>query len=577
MSRHTIYKALLALVFTASMVTVHASTQKTDMDHEFDAGSRISVQQLSTTQVTNLVITAKVWGFLKYHHPAVIEGQQQWDYSLLRVLPAILAAADRDSADAILREWIAKLGPVAECDPCARLDKPDFQLLPNLDWLSDSNALSAALRNDLNRIYLQRSKAGQQFYVSQAPQIGNPLFDKEAEYKEIRFPDVGFQLLSLFRFWNIVEYWAPYRDQIGENWDNILRESIVPVALAKDHSAYELAMIAVIARLHDTHANLWSSLQVRPPLGECQLPVQIRFVEGAATVSGYINDEAGAATGLRRGDIIESIEGIPVARLVDSWRPYYAASNEPTRLRDIAQSMTVGACGNAQLQVRQSDGLRVVTVSRLPRTGQRSSVTHDKAGDTFQLIGDDIAYIKLSSIKRANIPSYIERAAQTKGLIVDIRNYPSDFVPFALGQYFIDKPTKFVRFTVGDPVNPGGFKWGPELTLTPQTSRYAGKVMVLVDEISQSQSEYTAMALRVGPRVKVVGSTTAGADGNVSKIPLPGGLRTMISGIGVFYPDKRPTQRIGIIPDIEVMPTINGIRAMRDEVLDAAINEIRRE
>ena len=48
----------------------------------------------------------------------------------------------------------------------------------------------------------------------------------------------------------------------------------------------------------------------------------------------------------------------------------------------------------------------------------------------------------------------------------------------------------------------------------------------------------------------------------------------MISGIGVFYPDKKPTQRIGIIPNREVKPTIGGIRAGRDEVLEAAIREI---
>jgi C-terminal processing protease CtpA/Prc len=71
-----------------------------------------------------------------------------------------------------------------------------------------------------------------------------------------------------------------------------------------------------------------------------------------------------------------------------------------------------------------------------------------------------------------------------------------------------------------------------------------------------------------------VGSTTAGADGNVSSIPLPGGLSTMISGIGVFYPDKRPTQRIGIVPDVEARPTLAGIRAGRDEVLEAGIRQI---
>jgi C-terminal processing protease CtpA/Prc len=103
---------------------------------------------------------------------------------------------------------------------------------------------------------------------------------------------------------------------------------------------------------------------------------------------------------------------------------------------------------------------------------------------------------------------------------------------------------------------------------------FSGKVVILVDEVSQSQAEYTAMALRSASGAVVIGSTTAGADGNVSQIPLPGGLPTMISGIGVFYPDKTPTQQVGIVPNIEVGPTIDGIRAGRDEVLEAALRQI---
>jgi C-terminal processing protease CtpA/Prc len=103
---------------------------------------------------------------------------------------------------------------------------------------------------------------------------------------------------------------------------------------------------------------------------------------------------------------------------------------------------------------------------------------------------------------------------------------------------------------------------------------YAGKIVILVDEDSQSQAEFTAMAFRASPHATVVGSTTAGADGNVSAFALPGGLHTMISGIGVFYPDKRPTQRIGIVPDRTVNPTIEGIRAGRDEVLEEGVRQI---
>ena len=48
----------------------------------------------------------------------------------------------------------------------------------------------------------------------------------------------------------------------------------------------------------------------------------------------------------------------------------------------------------------------------------------------------------------------------------------------------------------------------------------------------------------------------------------------MISGIGVFYPDKKPTQRVGILPNMEVKPTIKGILAGRDELLEAALRQI---
>lgn len=69
-----------------------------------------------------------------------------------------------------------------------------------------------------------------------------------------------------------------------------------------------------------------------------------------------------------------------------------------------------------------------------------------------------------------------------------------------------------------------------------------------------------------------MGSTTAGADGNVSTIKLPGNLNAIFTGLGVYYPDKSETQQIGIVPDIEVKSTIQGIREGRDEVLEAAIN-----
>ncbi len=547
-----------------------------DLDREFDKGSGIAITNLSTTQIENLVTLGKVWGFLKYHHPVIASGKRNWDYDLFRVLPQVLSAATLPMANAAMHAWIAALGKVSDCTMCASLHEDDLYMKPDLAWIADEKMLGPDLSHDLQRIFRNRPAGGDSFFVSLTPNIENPVFNHEPPYQGVKLPDSGFQILALYRLWNIIEYWYPYRDVIGENWNQVLTEFLPKIALAKTSDEFQLELLALIARVHDTHANLWSSLQVRPPAGKCAIPVVVRFVENSVVVAGYWPVEAGAATGLKIGDVILLLDGVPVSELVERWSPYYAASNNSTRLRDIARSMTKGSCGPANLAVQRNSQTLAITTARIevqansPIPGGK----HDLAGDTFRMLSNDVAYLKLSSIKGADVAGYIGRASQTKGLIIDIRNYPSEFVVFALGSLLVDKPTEFVRFTIGDASNPGAFHWGPVLSLTPEQPHYKGSVVILVDEVSLSQAEYTTMAFRSAPGAIVIGSTTAGADGNVSGIPLPGGFRTMISGIGVFYPDKKPTQRIGIIPNIEVKPTVAGIRDGRDEVLEEALRQI---
>jgi hypothetical protein len=388
----------------------------------------------------------------------------------------------------------------------------------------------------------------------------------------VKFPDPGFQLLSLYRFWNIFEYWSPYRDIMGEDWGKVLAEFIPRVAQAKTKDDYTLQMMALIGRAHDGHANLWSSLAVRPPTGNCQFPVSVRFIENQAVVYDNIGPEAAKESGLAIGDAITEIDGVPVKKLVEAWLPYYTGSNDAARMHNVGMFMTRGKCGEASAHVVRDGKTLELKPKRV--AVEKLGFTHDMPGETFRLLSKDVAYLKLSTVKSADAAHYVERAAGTKALIIDIRNYPSNFVVFALGQLLVGNETPFARFTVGDLANPGAFHWTAPEILKPEKPLYAGRIAILVDEVSLSQAEYTSMAFRASPRAIVVGSTTAGADGNVSPFALPGGLNTMISGIGVFYPDKKPTQRIGILPDFEVRPTIAGIRAGRDEVLEEALRQV---
>jgi C-terminal processing protease CtpA/Prc len=76
---------------------------------------------------------------------------------------------------------------------------------------------------------------------------------------------------------------------------------------------------------------------------------------------------------------------------------------------------------------------------------------------------------------------------------------------------------------------------------------------------------------RAANGTKFIGSPTTGANGDVTFFNAPGGIRINFSGHDVRWPDGKQLQRAGLTPDIEVRPTIAGIQAGRDEVLDRAI------
>lgn len=540
-----------------------------DRDRAFDSGSEIEVTALDALEVSNLALLGRVWGFLKYHHPRVAAGELPWDEELIRQLAPMLAAADPEAGRRLLTEWVAALSVPEACDPCAA-EPQEAQLLPSLEWLDDKVLLGETLSGQLKAVHSYRKAGGAQYYVSQQPGVGNPVFENELTHADQQPPDAGYRILALLRLWNIIEYWFPYRNQLDDDWPAVLGEFLPRMVAATTWDDYRLELLALIARIRDTHANLRSAFDVRPPRGDCRWPVAMRFIEGRATVTSVDEAMPGGAGGLELGDVVLSIDGRSVESLVSARRPYYSASNSAARMRDIARDLPRGRCAESHLEIERRGELRSLVARRLP-LADRPIVFHDRSGPTLQRLSDQVAYLKLSSIRVEYIEGYFEQMADTLGLVIDIRNYPSAFVVFHLGRRLIDQPTPFVRFTIGDLENPGSFTWTRPLTLTPAEPGYRGKVAVLVDEVSISQAEYTAMALAAGPRAVVVGSTTAGADGNVSPIPLPGGLETWISGIGVFHPDKRPTQRVGIVPDIVSLPTLEGVLEGRDEVLESAL------
>jgi len=550
---------------------------KADLDTAFAKSSGLKEINLTDQLSTNLIITGQFWGFLKYHHPAIAKGDYNWDAELFRLLPSVIQAKNKNELNTALETFLDKLPKPAICKTCKSIANIDYEIKPNYGSLFDSKFVDESLLQKLAFIRDNRNTDAN-YYIEMAPGVSNPIFKNEKPYLAMTYPDAGYRLLSLYRYWAMINYFFPYKDVIGQDWNNVLKVALPDFVNAKNELDYGKAVLKLIASVNDTHANLWSgSNAINDFKGKYAAPFQATFIEKKLVITALYKDTLDVKSKLKVGDVIIAINGKDVDLLIKDFLAFTPASNYDTQLRDLPNNYLLrGNEVRMKIKInRNGNQFDYDLPMRIFGRGGKDP-DFDKA-EPFKLINENIGYVFPGKYKNAILPDIKKLFVNTKGIIVDMRCYPSEFMPFTFGNYIKSLSTPFVKFTIGNLDYPGAFKFTPALTNGQKASdNYKGKVVVIVNSTSQSQAEYTTMAFQSSPNVRVIGSTTAGADGNISPIVLPGGLRTMISGIGVFYPDGKPTQRVGVKIDSVIYPTINGIKEGKDELLEKAIETLNK-
>ncbi|WAC12630.1 S41 family peptidase [Dyadobacter pollutisoli] len=330
--------------------------------------------------------------------------------------------------------------------------------------------------------------------------------------------------------------------------------------------------------MKDTHANIYSQDQaLNKYFGKNYAPVQLTFIEGKPVVTDYYNTLLGEQSGLKKGDVIETVNGKKIEDIVKEKLAYTPASNYPTQLKNMTSNVLRSNDSTINISFKRNGKIEKKSIPVFGVDKINIYANYNKKDTCFKLIEPDVAYIFPGKFKNTYLPRILPEISKVKSLIIDMRCYPSDFMVFTFGEFILPEAKPFVKFSAGSLQTPGLFTMTPELTVGKSNPDYfKGKIVIIVNETTLSQAEYTTMAFSTAPNVTIIGSTTAAADGNVSPIVLPGGIRTGISGIGVYYPDGKETQQVGIVPDIEAKPTVEGIVEGRDEVLEKALLEVKK-
>jgi C-terminal processing protease CtpA/Prc len=397
------------------------------------------------------------------------------------------------------------------------------------------------------------------------------------DYADAPYPSRERRLLAGIRLWAVLDSFFPYRYLIAD-WDAVLRDSLPRLADAADVDAYRRALREMAVRAGDGHINVWSPSAMATARPRGAPPVAVRLVEGKLAVTQLIDPAEAARAGVALGDVIETIDGKPAGDAIAGKRAEVSGSTDDARDQRIAAGVLAADDGSsAALGVRRPDGkLRSVTVART-EANLKAQWVHPP-GPHWKKLAGNIGYVDLRTLLVPEVGPMFEDLKASRAIVFDMRGYPNGTAWSIAPRVNTRRARYGAQFL--EPLVTGASGEGADsrirfLQRIPELPHdaaiYSGKVIVLIDDRAISQAEHTCLFLAETAGATFIGSPTHGANGDVTVMRLPGGLRMSFTGQEVRHVDGRQLQKVGIQPDVLVRPTLAGLRAGKDEVLDRAL------
>ena len=126
---------------------------------------------------------------------------------------------------------------------------------------------------------IQLAKTGKFSPPSHARLSQRAAAQRDSTYDDMQYPSAEYRVLAAFRVWAVINYFFPYKELMGEDWDEVLRQSIPRMEGAKDALDYNLAVAEMVTHIHDSHGSVTSPV-LRKYFGEASAPVRVRVIEG---------------------------------------------------------------------------------------------------------------------------------------------------------------------------------------------------------------------------------------------------------------------------------------------------------
>ena len=368
--------------------------------------------------------------------------------------------------------------------------------------------------------------------------------------------------------WNIFQHFYPYFEQVETDWDNALEVGLRNGLAAADRSSATKNVKWMVAQLHDGHGFVFDPKEKRKFAS-----VNFNWIEDQLVVTFSDNDE------FKLGDVVTSIDGQPSGEYLNEAEKYISGSPQWKRYQSTSR-LSSGSEPKTLELVRGDQKLAVqlkyeVDRPSVPERGDVCRVEIDADNDS-----EDIWYIDMGRAEPKDIDNKIAKLAEAKGIVLDFRGYPRGTQ--YLFQHMTDEHMQSQKWQVPKQIHPDRADMKQIETMgrwemPPREPRFKGKMVFITNASAISYAE-SCMAIVANYKLgEIIGSPTAGANGNINPFQLPGGYRIAWTGMRVMNHDDSQHHVRGVQPTIPMKPTLAGVRAGKDELLEEAIKLIKAE
>jgi antitoxin component of RelBE/YafQ-DinJ toxin-antitoxin module len=398
-------------------------------------------------------------------------------------------------------------------------------------------------------------------------QILSDSFDKSFE-----LPNESARVMSIIKIYTVIKYFYPHETKKSKTWDDVARKFISDAINVQSRKEFMRVLEEMGTYIDDAHVYLF--YHKKNSWGK--IPIKVDYIEDNFIVTKILNRKYQDKFDISCGDIIKKFNGIDIEEDFQNKKKYICGSREIIQRRNYCSLHLVLGDLNKKYT------LEVQTINHktlLIEETYNRDLNSDNNFHPFRIYNNNVLYIDSNELRDVHEEKLYRNIEEFQKIVIDMRAYPSftnmlDFLKslsitdnFYWGRHKVPIINFFNSISM-----PNFQRFQNDYTAITVEPKHKRDLVILVDHNTQSYAEAICDSLRASSNAILVGSNTAGANGNVSRIKLPSDITMSFTGMIHLQHNGESEQKVGLTPDYFVEQTLEAAQSERDTVIEKAVN-----